>query len=91
VLRLVLLATMTVEIALTAILAIRFGAAYDKSWGEALWHGLFHAVSAFNNAGFSTYSDNLMGFVVDPLIVIPINGGDRAGRARPSRPLRATT
>ena len=23
---------------------------------------LFHSVSAFNNAGFSTFSDNLMGF-----------------------------
>jgi len=71
VLRLVLLATVTVEIALTAILALRFRFAYDKR-GEALWHGLFHAISAFNNAGFSTYSDSLMGFVVDPLIVLPI-------------------
>lgn len=72
VLRLVLLATVTVEIVLTAILTVRFRFGYDATWGEALWHGLFHAVSAFNNAGFSTYSDNLMGFVVDPMIVIPI-------------------
>jgi trk system potassium uptake protein TrkH len=62
----------TVEMALTAILTLQFRFAYDESWGRAVWHGLFHAVSAFNNAGFSTYSDNLMGFVVDPLIVIPI-------------------
>ncbi|MGH8076794.1 MAG: TrkH family potassium uptake protein [Lysobacter sp.] len=33
---------------------------------------MFHAVSAFNNAGFSTYSDNLVGFVVDPLVLVPI-------------------
>lgn len=72
VLRLVLVATVTVEIAIAAILTLRFRFTYDNTWGEALWHGLFHAVSAFNNAGFSTYSDSLMGFVVDPLIVIPI-------------------
>ncbi len=30
--------------------------------GEALWHAVFHAVSAFCNAGFSTFSDSLIGF-----------------------------
>lgn len=30
--------------------------------GEALWHSLFHSVSAFCNAGFSTFSDSLVGF-----------------------------
>jgi trk system potassium uptake protein len=72
VLRLVLLATVTVEMAIAAILTLRFRFAYDEPWARALWHGLFHAVSAFNNAGFSTYSDSLMGFVVDPLVVVPI-------------------
>ena len=28
--------------------------------GQAAWYGLFHAVSAFNNAGFALWSDNLM-------------------------------
>ncbi len=28
--------------------------------GEALWHAVFHAVSAFCNAGFSTFTDSLM-------------------------------
>ncbi|MFY0663603.1 MAG: hypothetical protein JXQ97_03205 [Natronospirillum sp.] len=31
----------------------------DKGWG-AVGYGLFHAISAFNNAGFSLYSDSLM-------------------------------
>jgi trk system potassium uptake protein TrkH len=31
-------------------------------WKEASWHALFHSVSAFCNAGFSTFSDSLMGF-----------------------------
>ena len=32
----------------------------------------FHAVSAFNNAGFALFSDNLMSFVADPWIILPI-------------------
>lgn len=36
--------------------------------GLGLYYAVFHAVSAFNNAGFALYSDNLMGFVGDPLV-----------------------
>ena len=41
-------------------------------WKEAAWPAIFHSVSAFCNAGFSTFSDNLMGFQKSPgsLIVI---------------------
>jgi trk system potassium uptake protein TrkH len=35
--------------------------------GEAVWHALFQAVSAFCNAGFSTFSDSLMGFQGAPI------------------------
>lgn len=55
-----------------AVLTIRFWLAYDDNPGTALWHGAFHAVSAFNNAGFALYSDNLVGFAEDPWIIIPI-------------------
>lgn len=43
-------------------------------WGAGLWSSLFHAVSAFNNAGFSLYADSLTGWVANPLVnlVIPI-------------------
>ncbi len=34
----------------------------------AIFTSLFHAVSAFCNAGFSTFSDNLMGYVTNPTI-----------------------
>ena len=33
---------------------------------------MFHAVSAFNNAGFALYPDNLIGFATDPWICLPI-------------------
>ena len=32
-----------------------------SGWAKRLWFGLFHSVSAFNNAGFALFSDNLMG------------------------------
>ncbi|MDR6436536.1 potassium uptake TrkH family protein [Paenarthrobacter nicotinovorans] len=66
--------------ALTAIvLAVRFWIAYDDNPGAAVWHGIFHAVSAFNNAGFALYSDNLIGFAEDPWIIVPICAAIIAG------------
>ena len=39
--------------------------------GEAAWHAFFHAVSAFCNAGFSTFSDSLIGWQQHaPVLVI---------------------
>jgi trk system potassium uptake protein TrkH len=39
---------------------------------EALWHAVFHAVSAFCNAGFSTFSDSLMDFQLAPGTLITV-------------------
>jgi trk system potassium uptake protein TrkH len=41
----------------------------DFGWGGAVWPAVFHAISAFCNAGFSTFSDSLMGFQQDPLLL----------------------
>ncbi|MBP2238784.1 potassium uptake TrkH family protein [Sinorhizobium kostiense] len=72
VLRLIFLVTVAVELLTTAVLTLRLRYGYDYDWSDALWHALFHAVSAFNNAGFSTYSDSLIGFALDPLMLAPI-------------------
>ncbi|WBV41711.1 TrkH family potassium uptake protein [Pseudoroseomonas cervicalis] len=72
VLRLVLATTLAVESAVALLLAWRLRATLGLGWAEAAWHGLFHAVSAFNNAGFSSFSDNLVGFARDPLILGPV-------------------
>ena len=69
VLKLVLLITLAVEGAIAVILAWRFAAAYDYPAALAAWHGLFHSVSAFNNAGFSSFSDSLMGYQSDALVL----------------------
>jgi Trk-type K+ transport system membrane component len=60
------------ELASAVVLTGRFVVAYDHGLGEATYLGVFHAVSAFNNAGFALYSDSLMGFVADPWICLPI-------------------
>ena len=71
-LRMILIATVTVELIIAGILSAVWHDSYAWSWPEALWHGTFHAISAFNNAGFSTFSDSLMGFVGDPWINLPV-------------------
>jgi trk system potassium uptake protein TrkH len=68
----VLYVTLSVELTVAGILAINFHLRYDEPIPKALWNGLFHSVSSFNNAGFSTYSDNLMQFVSDPIVLLPI-------------------
>ncbi|MFJ4262323.1 TrkH family potassium uptake protein [Paenarthrobacter nicotinovorans] len=67
------------EAATALILTVRFWIAYDPDLGTALWHGVFHAISAFNNAGFALYSDNLIGFAEDPWIIVPICAAIIAG------------
>jgi len=62
---------LAVEAVTAAMLTLSFRR-YTDGWGTAAWYGIFHAISAFNNAGFSLFSDNLMGFVGDPGIVVPI-------------------
>lgn len=42
-------------------------------WSEAVWPSVFHAVSAFCNAGFSTNSDSLSGFQDSPATLIVIS------------------
>lgn len=64
--------TLFFELTGAVILAVRW-------WGElgpanALWFGLFHSVSAFNNAGFALFSDNLMRWRGDVTINLVITG-----------------
>ena len=72
VLRLVLLVTAAVELATAAVLVLRFRFGYGEPWAEAAWHGLFMGVAAFTNSGFSSYSDSLVGFAADPIVLGPV-------------------
>ena len=75
VLKLILLTTVTVELGLALLLGLRFLLGYGQVAPEAAANGLFHAVSAFNNAGFARFSDNVVGFASDPYILGPIMAG----------------
>lgn len=70
--RMVLLVTLIAELLLAIALSWRFAWGHDMAWLDALWHGIFHSVSAFNNAGFSLNEDSLMGYASDAWILMPI-------------------
>ena len=59
-----------IEVIGMVILTLRFWV--DMPLDRAAWFGIFHAVSAFNNAGFSLFSDNMMGYRSDFVINITI-------------------
>ncbi|ETX27926.1 TrkH family potassium uptake protein [Roseivivax isoporae] len=46
----------------------------DHGLWPGIWAAVFHAVSAFNNAGFSLWSDSLIGYALDPVVnvVVPV-------------------
>jgi Trk-type K+ transport system membrane component len=75
----VALLSLLFETATALVLTGRLYLSYDYSLGDAVWHGTFHAVSAFNNAGFSLWSDSLMGFVTDGWISLAVAGAVIAG------------
>ena len=64
--------TLLLESVTAVLLALRFWLGYDYSPGRAAYLGVFHAVSAFNNAGFALWSDSLTRYVTDPWICLPI-------------------
>lgn len=59
-----------IELLATAILAVRWVPEYG--WTYGLFTSAFHAVSAFNNAGFSLWDDSLSAYVGDPTVNIII-------------------
>jgi trk system potassium uptake protein len=38
-------------------------------WSKGIWFGLFHSISAFNNAGFALLPDNLVSYVNNPIVI----------------------
>ncbi|GAA6524790.1 potassium transporter TrkG [Intrasporangium sp. DVR] len=62
------------EAAVAVVLILRFALSYDESPGRAVYLGVFHAVSAFNNAGFALWSDSIERFALDPVVSLVIAG-----------------
>ncbi len=64
--RLILVFTFTFVLVGAVLLALRLS--HDYPAGQAAWLGLFHSISAFNNAGFDLFGVSLVNYVDDPAI-----------------------
>lgn len=76
--KVVFIATFVIEFVGAAVLTWRFS--YNMPFSEAAYSGIFHAVSAFCNAGFSLYSNSLYNYHADTfvnfiVIALIISGG----------------
>lgn len=72
VVRNVVLFSLGAELLAAVILSARFWLAHDFSFGAGVYQGVFHAISAFNNGGFSTNADSLVGYRTDPWILLTV-------------------
>lgn len=66
ILRVVLLLELIGTIALAFVFVPEFG------WARGLWHALFHAISAFNNAGFGLFPDSFTRWATDPIVNLAV-------------------
>jgi trk system potassium uptake protein len=57
---------------LTGVFALMPIFSQKMSFTDSVWQSIFHSVNAFNNAGFSLFTDNLMGYVNSPMVSIII-------------------
>ncbi|EKN65789.1 TrkH family potassium uptake protein [Neobacillus bataviensis LMG 21833] len=70
--RRILIFTAVIEFAGALILSIRFS--FEMPVGKAIYYGIFHSISNFNNAGFDIFGhyQSLTGYVGDPTVVLTI-------------------
>jgi trk system potassium uptake protein TrkH len=66
VLRAIFITAFSVEA--TGALCLYLWTAPDSGWGQAAYPAVFHAVSAFCNAGFSLYPDSFVGYREDWIV-----------------------
>ena len=59
---------------LTGAFFLTYKFSQDHPLQESLWLGIFHSVSAFNNAGFSLFKNGLMGYYDSIIINFVITG-----------------
>lgn len=72
-LKTIFLVTISIETAGAALLYFHFRTLHPQQ-SEAVWHSVFHSISAFCNAGFSLYPDNLSRFVGNWYVCLIIGG-----------------
>jgi trk system potassium uptake protein len=70
--RRILIFTAAIEMAGAVILSIRF--AFDMPIGKAIYYGIFHSISNFNNAGFDLIGEyrSLTPYAEDPAVTLTV-------------------
>ncbi|MFN9070657.1 MAG: potassium transporter TrkG, partial [Cyanobacteriota bacterium] len=63
-----ILLTAAVIMGLGTVILYGFGFTDIENRGARLWASLFHCISAYNNAGFGLWSDNLEGYRSQPVV-----------------------
>ena len=69
----IFIVTSSFEFIISTAVALRLWLGYGYELGDAVWYGVFHSISAFNNAGFALYADSLIGFAGDGWMLMPLN------------------
>ncbi len=67
----IVLMVIVVELIGATIITIRFMETYPLL--ESMWYGLFHSISAFNNAGFSLFDTNMIGYQKDTIMLLTLS------------------
>ena len=63
-----ILRTASCVMAAGTVILFCFGFRDVEDWGQRLWASLFHCISAYNNAGFGLWSDNLVQYKGNPVV-----------------------
>lgn len=69
----VILATLVLEFLGALILGVVLGKSMGLELPGAMFHGLFHSVSAFCNAGFDILGSSLVPYAGDPLVIMTVS------------------
>lgn len=68
----ILLVSLVIEAIVAVILTLQFWLGYGVALPTAIGRGVFLAISSFNNAGFAPFTDNMIGFATDPVVLLPM-------------------
>jgi trk system potassium uptake protein TrkH len=59
---------------LTGVFLLLAAFAPKHGFYQGLWLASFHSINSWNNAGFSLFKDNLIGYQTNPLVVFTVTG-----------------
>ena len=63
-----ILITASCVMGIGTLILYSFGFTDIENHGQRLWAAAFHCISAYNNAGFGLWSDNLVGYKANPVV-----------------------